>query len=136
MRSRNGNRSFTLSLYTLIFFHSLALNASEYLISYRYSVKDAVLFNETLQVSNAMQKCAGQLQRSFILEANADDSLQNIIHNNYSKFIDNIHKIGLDIQHSDVTINSINSSMTILTLHTTCFKVDFNDNYAKITPLK
>ena len=136
MRSRNGNRSFSLSLFTLIFFYSLALNAGEYLISYSYSIKDAILFSETLQISKTMQKCNGQLQQSFILEANANESLEDIINNNYSEFIDNIHKIGLDVQHSEVTVNSINSSMTLLTLHTTCFKVDFNDNFARITPLK
>jgi len=136
MRSRNGNRSFSFRLYTLIFLPSLALFASEYLISYRYTVKDAQLFNETLQVSHAMQKCTGKLQDSFLLEARKNDSLQNIINNNYSLFIDQIDKIGLDIQHTQMTTKNINTSTTILTLHTTCFKVDFNDNFAKITPLK
>jgi len=136
MRSRNGNCYFSLRLYTLIFFHSLALSASEYLISYHYTVKDAILFNETLQISRAMQKCSGTLQKSFILDARKEDTLEQIIQNDYINFLQNIHKIGLDVSHTQVSTNIRNTSITSLTLHTTCFKVDFNDNFAKITPLK
>jgi len=136
MRSRDGNRTLLLSVCTIIFFNSLALNASEYLISYRYVVKDAIFYNETLHVSKAMQKCTGKPQESIILEHNNTSTLKEVITNSNTQFIDYIHRIGLHIEHSSVTKNMQNKSTTILTLKTTCFKVDFNEKFAKIAPLK
>ncbi|MDA7818536.1 hypothetical protein N9A28_10135 [Sulfurimonas sp.] len=136
MRSRDGNRNFTLRLCSVIFLSSLALNAGEFLISYRYIVKDAILYNEKLDISQAMQKCNGKAQDNIIFESNRDDSFKKIISQNSEKFIDFIHKLGLHVEHKEKTINLQNTATTILTLRTTCFKVDFNDNFAKITPLK
>ena len=47
-----------------------------------------------------------------------------------------IHKLDLHVQHKEQTINLQNQFTTILTMKTTCFKVDFNDNFATIAPLK
>ncbi|WP_297439910.1 hypothetical protein [Sulfurimonas sp.] len=137
MRSRNGNNSFTLAIFSLILFHSLALNAaSEYLISYRYVIKDATLYNEQLTIAKSMKKCLGNPYDSIMLEADTNASLKKIISKNKEKFIDYIHQLGLNIQHSQKVLNSQSKSTIILTLKTTCFKVDFNDNFAKISPLK
>ena len=138
MRSRDGNKNFSLSISVGFFFllSSLALNASEYLISYRYLVKDATLYNETLSISKAMQKCKGAPYSSLILETRDDKNLQKIISTQNEKFIDYMHKIGLNVEHKESTINFQYTSVTILTLKTTCFKVDFNDNFVKISPLK
>ena len=138
MRSRDGNSYFSLSIpvgfYLLL--SSLALNASEYLISYRYLVKDAVLYNETLEISKTMQKCQGKPYQPIIFETRDDKNLKKIIENNHIEFTEYIHHIGLNVEHQDATINYKYSSTTILTLKTTCFKVDFNDNFVKISPLK
>jgi len=136
MRSRDGNRTLSCKFCTLILLSSLALNASEYLISYRCVVKDAMLYNETLQISKAMQKCHGTPQKSLILTTNTTNNIQNIITQHKEKFITYIHKLGISVHHQEKNINYQNSSTTILTLHTSCFKVDFNDNFAKITALK
>jgi len=136
MRSRDGNSNLTLSICTLIFFNSLALNASEYLISYRYVIKDMIIYNEKLQISHTMTRCNGTPYNPLILENNNHLSLNEIINNNLKKFTDYIHFIGLDINYKSKSINSQNSSTTILTFKTTCFKVDFNDNFVKIVPLK
>ena len=136
MRSRDGNLTFSLRLCSIILFSSLALNASEYLISYRYVVKDATLYNETLYISNAMQSCHGKTQQTLILESDGSSDLRKIISQNSQEFTEFIHRLGLHVKHEDITINSQNNSTTILTLKTTCFKVDFNDNFASITPLK
>jgi hypothetical protein len=137
MRSRDGNHSFTLAIFSLIFFHSLVLNAaSEYLISYRYVIKDATLYNEQLTISKSMKKCLGKPYDSLILEASKDESLQDIISKNNEEFINYIHKLGLNVQHSQKVFNNQSKSTIILTLKTTCFKVDFNDNFARISPLK
>lgn len=136
MRSRDGNRTFSLRLCSVILFNSLALNASEFLISYSYTIKDATLHNETLYISKAMKKCCGTPQKSFIFDTDGEKDLKKIISQDREKFISYIHKLGLHIEHKEKNINSQNISSTTLTLKTTCFKVDFNDNFAKISPLK
>ena len=136
MRSRDGSSTLSRSICSLILLSSLTLNAAEYLISYRYVVKDATLYNEELYISHAMKKCEGVPQKPLFLESDGSDDLKNIIDKNNEKFIEYVHKLGLDVNHKDTNINLHNSSTTILTLKTTCFKVDFNDNLAKIAPLK
>ena len=136
MRSRDGNRTLSCRFCTLILLSSLALNASEYLISYRYVVKNAILYNETLQISKAMQKCKGTPQTSLILQKNHTKNIKKIIRNHMDDFITYIHKLSIDVEHKEKNSNYQNSSTTILTMHTRCFKVDFNDNFAKITALK
>lgn len=136
MRNRDGNCAFSFSIYAIIFFSSLNLWAKEYLISYRYVVKDAILYNESLIISRAMKKCSGEEQKTFIIDNYGSKNIKSLIHKNPNEFIDYIHKLGMDVQHEEITKNMQNSSTTILTLKTTCFKVDFNDTFAKMTPLK
>jgi len=136
MRSRDGNRYFLLRLCSIIFLSSLALNASEFLVSYRYVVKDATIFNETLYISSAMKQCSGKPQKELILENTTDGDFTKLIHENKEEFYEYIRKIGLHVEHSEKTENMQNKFTTILTLKTTCFKVDFNDNFAKISALK
>jgi len=99
-------------------------------------VKDASLYNEQLYISKTMRKCDGDEQESIVLDNNHSNNLKKIIDDNRFIFVDFIHKIGINIDYQDETINLQNHSTTILTLKTTCFKVDFNDNFVKITPLK
>jgi len=136
MRSRDGNSTFSLRLCTIILFFSLALNAGEYLISYRYVVKDATLYNDLLLISHAMKPCRGKPQKSLVLENNNSKDLKQIISQNPDIFTDYIHKLSLDIKNTQITSNMQNTSTTIITLKTTCFKVDFNENFVRITPLK
>ncbi len=136
MRSRDGNRYLTLRLCSVIFFSSLALNAGEFLISYRYTVKDAILYNETLEISNSMTKCYGEPQQELILSNTNNKNIKNLLSINSDKFIEYVHKLGLHVEHKEETKNLQNSSTTILTLKTTCFKVDINENFAIIAPLK
>jgi len=83
-----------------------------------------------------MKKCSGKPQKALILTTSGDKDLKLIISKNSEVFLNYIHKLGLDVEHNEATINSQNSSTTILTLKTTCFKVDFNDNFARISSLK
>ena len=136
MRSRNGNSSSLLAICSVIYFSSLALHAGEYLVSYRYVVKDMILFNDSLQVSHAMKKCSGTPDKSIEFVDNDSENLNEILKNNSFEFTNFIHTLGLEVNHKETTINAQNSSTTILTLKTTCFKVDFNDNFARITALK
>jgi len=138
MRSRDGNLTFSLSICTIILttLFSSALTADEYFISYRYVIKDAILYNESLLISKAMKKCSGSPYNPIILESDGEKNLHEIISKKSEEFIHYIHKLGLHVEHNEKTTDYKNSSTTILTLKTTCFKVDFNDNFAKIAPLK
>ncbi len=83
-----------------------------------------------------MQSCHGKPQKPLILETNDTNNLKQIISKNPDEFMQYIHKLGLDVKSTQITSNLQTTSTTILTLKTTCFKVDFNDNFAKITPIK
>ena len=83
-----------------------------------------------------MTKCKGKTYASISLDSDGGSDLKRIIDNNNEEFIDFIHKLGLNLESRSKTTNFEYSSFTILTLKTTCFKVDFNDNFAIISPLK
>ncbi|MDD2651609.1 MAG: hypothetical protein PHX44_00980 [Sulfurimonas sp.] len=138
MRSRDGNRHFTRRLcpIILLLLFPLALSAGEYLISYKYIVKDATLYNEALFISHSMKKCSGLPQSDLLLYSNGESDLKKVIAQNSAEFLEYIHKLGLHVAYSDATTNLQNSSTTTLTLRTTCFKVDFNDTFVTIVPLK
>jgi len=136
MRSRDGNHAFSLSICAIILFYSLALSAGEYLISYRYIVKDTIIYNEVLNISHAMHKCYGNPSNILFLETDSSKNLKQIIAKNDEKFRNYLFKLGLQIEHQEETINLQNTSTTIITFKTTCFKVDFNENFAKIAALK
>ena len=135
MRSRNGSYSFRFAI-LIILISSLALNAKEFLISYRYVVKDAILYNETLSISTSMTKCTGKPLKALTIDRFGNENLKQSISKNSQLFVDYIHKLGLHLEHTGITKNYQNTSTTIITLKTTCFKVDFNDNLVKIAPLK
>jgi len=139
MRSRNGNFSFTFTISSIIFFllYSSALLADEYLISYRYTVKNTLLYNEELYISKSMQKCKGTIfQKPLILESKNSHDLKYTLQRNSEIFFQYLSKIGLVVENHETLYNQTDQSFTIITLKTTCFKVDFNENFVKIAPLK
>lgn len=84
-----------------------------------------------------MQKCQGVEQEPLtLLLKRPTNSLRQIIEEHQEQFLSYIQTLGIDIDHSEKTMNLQNSSTTIFTLKTTCFKVDINDNFAIIAPLK
>jgi len=95
-----------------------------------------MLYNETLEVSKSMQLCKGKPSEYIIFENVEDEDLNLILEKHNEEFVTFIHKIGLSVEHSEKTNNYQNISTTILTLKTTCFKVDFNDTFVKISALK
>ncbi|WP_415249438.1 hypothetical protein [Sulfurimonas sp.] len=95
-----------------------------------------LLYDDSLKVSHAMKHCIGKAQSSIELPDKHSNDLNEVIKNNSIEFMNFIHKIGLDVDHKETTTNAQNTSTTILTLKTTCFKVDFNDNFARIIHLK
>ncbi|NOQ31726.1 MAG: hypothetical protein GQ570_11445 [Helicobacteraceae bacterium] len=135
MRSRDGNRYFSIAIYALIFFYT-SLNAREYIISYRLVVADTIVLNEKLNISAAMQACSGTQSSSTILSSTDNKNLIKTIEQNREKFITYLEKIGVQIEHSEETKNFIYSARTIMTLKAQCFTVDFNDGFVKITHIK
>jgi hypothetical protein len=83
-----------------------------------------------------MQKCSGETYSPITLENTGFKTLKEVISHNSFEFIEYLHKLGLQVKHESKTINHKNISTTVLTLKTKCFKVDFNDNFAKLAPLK
>ena len=136
MRSRDGYYSFILRLCTIILSFSILLDADEYLVSYRYVVKNAILYNESLDISKSMTKCEGIPSQTLILASLNKHNFQKIIDKHKDKFIEYIQKLGINVESRERTTNSQIHSTTIITLKTTCFKVDFNDNFVKISHLK
>ena len=138
MRSRDGNHSFIFSVCTLIFCSIFSsAYAEEYLISYRYVIKDAFLYNEKLDISRAMQKCEGEPSHSLLLDTTDSKHLKSIILDNFEEFSDYIQKLGLHVEHATTSSGYTHQqSSTIVTLKTTCFKVDFNDTSVRISALK
>ena len=136
MRSRDGYYSFTLRLCTIILFSSLLLDADDYLVSYRYVVKNAILYNESLDISKSMTKCEGIPSQTLILASLNKHNFQKLIDKHEDKFVEYIQKLGINVESRERTTNNQINSTTIITLKTTCFKVDFNDNFVKISHLK
>ena len=136
MRSRNGSCSFSLSICTIILLYSSALFADEYLISYRYTVKNSILYNETLDISRSMKKCKGIPYESLYLDPQHNSTLKEILLKNKDQFTDFLSKVGFFVTNKEQTLNNKHTATTVITLKTTCFKVDFNENFVKISPLK
>ena len=136
MRSRDGSRTLSLFICGVVFFSSFSLYADEYLISYRYVLQDARLYNESLFISRAMQKCKGERLEPLTLEYDKNKGFKENILKKSEHFLNYLHKLGLHVEHREHLQNMSTRSQTILTLKTMCFKVDFNDNLAIITPLK
>ncbi|MDX9813350.1 MAG: hypothetical protein WC144_03070 [Sulfurimonas sp.] len=133
MRSRDGSRAILLRLFIITTLPFL-LKADEYLISLRYIIKDSYLYNDSLWISKAMSKCSGELSDiSLTLESQKD--LKTTIKDNPDEFFTYLQKVGLSVKSHDKTTNLINSNTTEIELRTTCFKVDFNENLAKITAI-
>jgi hypothetical protein len=142
MRSGNGDNTqpFSISSLVILFILSSAtLFADEYLISYRSVIQDAIIYNETLTISHAMQKCPQNSflnEKALLLPIKKSKDLKEIILQNYEEFLEYLQKSGMKVEHAQETRNSINHSTTRLTFQTHCFKVDFNDNFVTIAPLK
>jgi len=138
MRSRDGDQTLLrryCSLVVFLCFYSSAV-ADEYLISYRYFVKDATLYNEKLLVAKAMQPCSGTADKTIMLSRNKDENLEQVILKNSERFYRFLHALGVEIEHQEQLYAGMSHSATTLTLRTQCFKVDFNDSFVKISSLK
>ncbi|SFV75644.1 hypothetical protein MNB_SM-3-1059 [hydrothermal vent metagenome] len=95
-----------------------------------------MLYNEQLFISQAMQKCEGIPYEKIILNNPKHKTLQQLLKEPDSPFFDYIKKIGFYIQSYNTANNFQIQSTTIVTLKTTCFKVDFNEDFVTIEHIK
>ena len=142
MRSRDGDPTILRRFGAVVLFLFLCemLQAGEYLISYSYTIKNALVYNEKLQIAKAMQPCEGELfGRSLYLAYPEDEDsepLKKIILENFDDFFSYISKLGLEVEHHEKSANMQDSFTTRVLLPTTCFKVLFNDSFVTITAIK
>jgi len=85
-----------------------------------------------------MTKCRGELLDSSLIllyTKTSKEPLKDIILKNYDAFFKYISTLKISVSHKSKTYNFQNTSTTKLILPTTCFKVDFNDSFVKITAI-
>lgn len=134
MRSRNGYFNLIFSICAIIFI-TTNLYSDEYIISYRYVVKNAILIDSSLEVSHAMVKCDGKRGLSLYLKTYGSKNLKKILLKNTNLFSLYMNKLGMQVQSNGYNTEKIANSLTVLTLKPLCFTVNFNQNFVKITAL-
>lgn len=137
MRSRDGSRTYLYTICALIFSFS-SLYGEEYIISYRYSVQNAIMLNDSLDISKAMTSCIGKpIYEPLVIDTDKQTkNLQKILLKNSDKFYTYVNALGLHVRNDEKVKNGYSSSLTTVTLKPTCFTVEFNENSVKLTPLK
>ena len=80
-------------------------------------------------------ECEGRAWTPLVLEGKKSRNLKQILQENYEQFLHYIQKLGLEIENHGKTTNFQNSSTIVLTMKTTCFKVDFNDKLVTISAI-
>jgi hypothetical protein len=97
-----------------------------------------MLYQEKLNVAPAMKQCKKSkiTAKSLLLPRINKEKLSKIIENNFEDFENALLGWGVSIKANDQTFNAKNHSQTVITMQTTCFKVDFNENFVTLTPLK
>jgi hypothetical protein len=83
-----------------------------------------------------MKHCSGSPLKTIIFSRNNNETFKELISKNREEFVEYLYYLGLNVTHEAKTTDAQNHSTTTITLRTTCFKVDFNDNFAKISALK
>ncbi len=142
MRSGNGDKVIVRLFASLIFITALygELLAKEYLLSYDYTVKNAIIYNEKLLISPAMTKCKGKPTGKPLLlpyDANSDkNDFRSVVTKHFDRFFAYLATLGFAIHERSTTQNFQNTSTAHLEFPTTCFKVDFNDSFVTITAIK
>lgn len=137
MRSRDGNLALLLSICSVIFCTNL-FSAEEYFISYRYAVQNAMLLNDSLDVSKAMTPCKGALIGTALFLTPYEDpkNLKATLLQNSDEFFSYMNTLGLHVRSFEQVTNGVEHSLTTITLRPTCFTVEINENFVKIAPFK
>ena len=111
-------------------------HADFYYISYKNVVKDFQLYNQKILVSRAMQSCSGTIHQSILFQKDNNDTFEHFIEKKTQNMIDFFNKLGLHVDSNDSFSANNSHTNTTITFFTQCFKVDFNDDFVKISALK
>lgn len=135
MRSRNGNRPFLFTYLTVI--TTLAFGADHYYIGYRLTAKNTQPINETLSVSKAMQPChPAKPSESITLKRFNNEKLQTLLNREQTAFLEFASFNELRVKSNDNFSVTNPQTLNSLTLPTSCYAVEFNDESVTITALK
>jgi len=135
VRSRDGNHPFLLAICSLVL--SVTLNAESFYISYKTIVKDAVVVSQKLYISPAMIECKIlKNNKPLILIQNDNETLDTMINRELDLFLEYMSKHSLHVKSSQSVINSQSKDLIELSFAPTCFTVNFNDGFVRISPTK
>ena len=135
MRSRDGDSPYLFTIYALVV--STTLSASSYYISYSSLVRNATLVNDELLISKAMRPCSGKpLYRPYRLILESESDFIEVLESKREDFLEYLSHVALHVRGRSGSINATIDDEIELRFKPTCFKVDFNDGLAKITPMK
>ena len=135
MRSRDGNRPYLFAIYALII--TTTLSASSYYISYKSLIRNGSLISDELLISKAMRPCRGRgIYKPYYLILTDKKAFVSALKEEQDAFLEYLSHVALHVKsHSQQSYTTQNDEIE-LTFKPTCFKVDFNDGLAKITPIK
>lgn len=107
-----------------------------YHIGYQAVVKDAILVNETLSVSQAMTPCEGSAVSYLKLDSSKTHNIHDLLKAHNETFYEYLRHHALHVRHREELMNQQSRSLTTLTFPTQCFAVEFKANLAKIALIK
>jgi len=134
MRSGTRNRSFLLTVYTLI--TTSALLGDEYLIGYRLATHNSAVISDRITVSKSMTPCLGEKQETLFLSRQSNQTLQSLLSRHEDEFLEFASQQSINVKSRQNISNHGQSSSDSMTLPTRCYVVDFNDDSVTISLLK
>jgi hypothetical protein len=136
MRSRDANHTSLFRFCAIIIsLFSSALFADDYLISYRYSVKDSELFYEKATFTRSMQPCETTKISPIYIKNPKHKPLEELLFEPDGTFFRLMSRLGLEVVNNEETNGFIHHSLTLVTFKTRCFKVDVNEKFVIISAL-
>jgi hypothetical protein len=134
MRSGTRNRSFLLTVFTLI--TTSALMGDEYLIGYRLTTHNSTLISDRITVSKSMVSCVGEKKETLFLSRQANQTLQSLLITHEDEFLEFASQQPINVESTQNISNNGQNSTDSMTLPIQCYIVDFNDDSVTLSLLK
>lgn len=134
MRSGTRNRSFLLTVFTLI--TASASLGDEYLIGYRLTTYNSALIADRITVSKSMTPCLGEKAESLFLFRQSNQTLQLVLNRHEDEFLEFSSQQSIALKSRQNISNHAHNSSDSMTLPTRCYVIDFNDDSVTISLLK
>ena len=134
MRSGTRNRSFLLTVFTLI--TTSALMGDEYLIGYRLTTHNSALISDRITVSKSMTHCLGVKKETLFLSRQANQTLHSLLITHEDEFLEFAAQQSINLKSLQNVSNHAHNSTDSMTLPVRCYVVDFNDDSVTISLLQ